>query len=478
MANERTVLIPHFHGVNFSNAGITNADRKRQFFADLKAGNYGYYSEMALRNAILKFGEEISIWKRRILEEYYTADIAEAFSIIGERFYAFQQQYVNTYKSGKDQLDKDIQNLLSSHPVLRDLWFLSPESKAEDKKMSDNRAEYAPLKGVRTTRTNNARERREALDDAYNRLERAYQNARKDPFVAMSKLPRHAIEFSYKSENRPYDKTNGRIHFLGMVLVSSHSPTAYKDSAHYDVLSNQRAKDVKINAHYQYQTEVEFLKTHPFVVFPIIVPEPLAHWTRETERQYGLNQEDFNELKVKVASRKSEDGRLEEVKKWYSAYMIRTLPSKVRNGTDLRYVKADGTLAPFTGDVMTMQADIMTSATPGPTTVDRSYAHTTRRARDYAKEAVNNAKEADRAIKAVLSTVQPSKTLSTTTARALSKLRNEEKTGLESFETISLDRMIAVENPNLSREQRDELLAKELGKIESSRGKYVEGMKR
>lgn len=422
--------IPHFHGINFAAASITDPQKQKDFYIRIKEGQQGYYSEMALRNAIVNFGETIPKWKQRMLEEYYTPDIEAAFTKSGDDFYPFQQQYVNKYKAGKEKLDQGIQEEISSHPVLRDLSFLSPESKNALKKKSEAK----------------------------------YQEGRKDPFVAMSKLPRHAIEFASKSINDVYSKTGDKVHFLGFVITSLHSPESYKEQPHYDVLSNKRADRIKVNGHYKFQTEVDFLEAHPTYVFPVIVPDGNAKWSQAIQTEYGLSKADFDDLKAKLASRRVESGREEAVKQWYSAHIIENLEEK-RADINLKYIKADGTAAAFTGDVMVMQRDIIASTDSTKKGVDREYQPEPKKVSHYKKEARQNAKEADLALRASLVKMPG-------LVEALTNLRKREKDGLEPYETISLDREIATENPNLSREQRDELLAAALDEKESERRGY------
>ena len=426
-----TKIIPHFHGVCFSSAEIDHPS-DIEFFKRLKDKSEGYYSEMALRNAVLNFGEVIPRWKQKIMAQYYTRDIGETFSVIGNVFYEYQQQYVNTYKQGSQRHEDIIQKRISEHPVLRDLWFLTPESAVATDTEKDK-----------------------------------YNNGRTDAFVAMSKFPRHAVKFASVSIDEKYNKQGSNIHFTGMVLVSFESPETYRQCAHYDVLANKRAKLIAVNGHYKYQTEVDFLGTNPEMVFPIVIPEQNAVWDDVIKNQYGLEKLEFENLKTQLSKRTSPKGANEEIMRWYSNHIVSKL--KAQPDVDLVFIKADGHDCPYTDDVKKMQSEVISSVSSLAANVDRTFQHLNRTDSQYKREAKLNKKEADFALRGILSSFKAEQA-------ALKALHLEESSGLESYETISMDRTIAIENPKLSREDRDLILAEKLGKTEVKRGDYFASM--
>jgi len=471
---EKTYLVPHFHGFSFNKEGLTSLEEKMDFFNLLKGGQIEYYNQMVLKNAVVDYTTLEYKWRKKLLDDFYLKDLKEILETQIDDFYEFWQAYINTYKTDNKELYSKIQKKLKNTKY-RDYLFLNPELK-----------EWIPLLAEYRKRTK-CKKYTEQIKQEYKRAIEAIQEYKEQknysPFVAMSKLPRHAIKFALsdllKMKNINFTKfRNEEEVFLGAVLITLDKPNLeqpckYINKAHYDVLKNVKSGNLKIHPHYKKQTEVDFLKIQPILIFPIYKPAINKDWKQNFEQKY-ISQKNYINLKKAISKIQSFGKMQDKLSEAYQEIITEYILSFVqKHYFELCYQAPDNIWYEFTNNIMDMQSHIVEKAKKNTNKSQQKQIIKC----EPSQEIQNMLHELEalaigRQLEEVFSALKKEINQCTSTQEAIKKLAEKEKEGMEQYETVALDRFInlyTLKNPEFTRIKRDEELANALRKFEKAR---------
>jgi len=475
MQNEN-IIIPHFHGINFELAKIKK-NEQNNFFLLFKNGGKPYYNEAILKNAYIDYIEKLSEYKQKLLEDFYLRDIENILntSLNRQEFNSFQESYVNRYKSCYSPQTKKfdsaklnnqykyVEDKIQKHNIIEDFNMYSPSAKERIKSIYSN---------PRTTEINKLE----------NRL---MQSNAFDPFVAMSKLPRHAAIFAFNNDEW-FEKNFSKLKeknfpyiFCGIVLCSFHTKNEYLNSLHYDTLAARRYGFEKLNRHYINQTEVDFLSIEANKLkfaFPILI---ISKDTKEEEieKDFGIKKTECNLIKQAVLDNRTNNkyrenikGIIENLTECYSNIILKKAKELAqKENKQLVFIKPDNTINKFddSKDIMGIQKELIDNSENNPQEQivifqnEQPKPMLTQNELNIENEKVNNKIE---------SSISQQTELEKARNTIVKNLVDEEK-----YETICNDRIISYEEQKLTREKKDKKLCAKLQEIEKNR--YVNFIK-
>ena len=506
---EEIKTIPHFHGVNLTLAGIEE-DKKIEFFNLFRNGNVPYYSEAILKNAYIKYLRRLSQYEQLLLDNFYSREIENAFGkeLSEIEFCKFQQHYVNLYKrcfgpSARQFLEKDLKNTYKDleikfqqvskqqkipiSSIIGNLNMYSPSAKESVEgfyvKREQIKQSLLEIKGKRKAGIKEKRERlMESLKENLKNEDKAMQENAFDPFVAMSKLPRHATMFAI-DKNSFQENYNQIINnevsylFLGMVFCSFHKEDEYLNSLHYDTLIARRMGKEILNGHYINQVEVDFHKIEPETLkfaFPVII----ARYGNELEtktnimQMFGFTEEEYDYIEASITYSKGTknpqiyyrevDPTFDSLVSCYSNIILERAKTLARNqNRKLCFANPNGELIPFENkEISEIQNCLIVNSEKSNQVNFQQPFRAEPRAILTKEELIEKSSQVDKDI--LLKTEE--KDLETVKKFIQENLISEEK-----YETVCNDRIISHETPNLSRTEMDELLAITLQAKENNR---------
>jgi hypothetical protein len=432
--NAPQYLIPHFHGFTFAREGLNTDNEKKEFLHLLETNRIDYYNQMVLKNAVVDYTTLKYKWRKKLIKDFYLKDHKEILETQINNFYDFWQAYINTYKTDTKNLYFNIQNNLEKTNKYRDYWFLNPQ-----------------LKSIELTKENK-------------------QKYNYSPFVAMSKLPRHAVKYALSDLSQKDEKCkNEQEEFLGAVIITLDTPKHYEETTHYDALEHAKLGNLKIKSRYKYQTEVDFLSIKPTLVFPIIKPAINKKWKLEYEQKYCLTEETYNNLQRSIISAANFNKMQDKLTEIYQTIILNYVKSFAQvNKFQLVYQTPDKKLNDYSDNIMSMQKNIFKNSNPEKISEQKQNILQTNSTQIQVSknEETLNLKNKYSQIYNELETII---NLSKTTKEAIKTLSETEKEGMEQYETVCLDKAINILYPKLSRPERDEILATHLDEMENKR---------
>lgn len=491
-------VVPHFHGINFVDSDVKALERD-EFYSLFRDGNSPYYSEAILRNAYTDYLKRLPYWRQRLLDDFYVQDFEQLREAVSEeQFFELQQQYVNMYKSCYGPTEKKfltepknlfakIEEGFKQDSNLRDLNSFAPSVRAEIENLSLRRktilGSLADLRGKR-----NKKEEREALEKELSRINSRESSLMQkhgfDPFVAMSKLPRHATMFalsaaSFEVSYAELEHRRDGYLFLGFVICSMHNVAEYNQSVHHDSLVAARLGKESLNAHYKNQTEVDFHHLDAGVIkfsMPVILIKKnnSQEVVRRIREKFNLSDAEYcsivDSIFFKNGTMKKCKTVFENLTNLFSQRILdKAKEEALNNGQNLVYVTPLQKLKEFERgeDVMEVQRKLIYESEVSSEKLEESNWQTTLServvTRDIASELTAKAIEVDEEIFASICGYEE-------VDEAREKLVSDsECQAMEQYELTCVDRLTNLSMPRGLRTERDEKLAEMIQAREDKR---------
>lgn len=468
---EEEYLVPHFHGFTFRKEGLFLKEEQMEFYNALYHGEIDYYNQMVLKNAVVDYTALKYKWRKKLLEDFYLKDHQEIIETQIDDFYEFWQAYINTYKKDNKELYSEIQEKLKNTKY-RDYWFLNPKLKEwipllQEYKKEKNKKKYSEIE-------------KKEYQIAIEAIKKYKEEENYSPFVAMSKLPRHAVKFALAGLSEIEINNFGHFRdkdeiFLGAVIITLDEPQNHLNKTHYDVLQNATAGNIKVNCRFKNQAEVDFLKIEPFFVFPIFKPAVNKAWQPEFKTKYQINPADYENLKNAIRHAPNVEKIQDKLTDIYQNIILNYIKQIIeQHNFKLIYQTPNNEWRYFSDNILGMQNNMVEESKKIDPTIASPKIGQSRTKIPLEKE-IENLHEQHEEVFEDLSNIVNS---SPNTKEAITKLSSKEKEGIEAYETVCLDRIFLREFPHLSRAERDEKLAKCLDAMEGFRKEtFVEKLK-
>jgi len=465
MEEERD-LISHFHGFTFKKKNISLLKDKMKLCNLLATGRISYYNPMVLKNAVVNYTTLEYKWRKKLLEDFYLKDHKEILETQISDFNEFWQAYINTYKKDPKNLYSKIQNKLEQTKY-KDYWFLNPKLK----KCIPLLKKYEEEKKKKKY---NGKQEQE-FNTKIEAIKKYKEEENYSPFVAMSKLPRHAIKFALADLTKETNITNLKTkeQFLGAVIITFNTAKDYSKINCYDVLKAKKLKNIKPNCHHEKQTEVDVLEiNNAGFVFPIIKPAINTKYKDSPLKGFYLNEDNYNKLIQAIKNTNSIKKIKENLTKAYQKIISQHVQKMAKfSDYELKYQALNNKLYNYNDNVMKMQNHIIETSKP-----DNNFIlPKTNKPKTQVSELVRdmllvreNGELKERSKNIYIEILQLNKKFKNI-KDAIKNLAKKEKEGMEAYETVCMDRIINLCFPNLSRKERDKKLAEKLNAMEGFR---------